>query len=173
VSAGHPSVRIWHENLVAMVGNDRMPLSALKPEHHVHGGLRLEIAGRLVPCLGYWGPDDVCFGQWLTELSQAAEALKTPGGRHTFDEGEQGQPAFVFEREGDKGFFTIAASEMSDGVAHPDWQRVEFLPIHFLAAYEGFRKSLFSELRAKAPVAGQMWLKRFDSKQEATDRPRD
>jgi hypothetical protein len=47
----------------------------------------------------------------------AAEALKTSGGRYVFDEGEQGQPAFVFEREGDQGFFSIAASEISDGDA--------------------------------------------------------
>src|SRR5262249_6850004 len=99
--------------------------------------------------------------QWLPELSHAAQALKTPGGRYSFDEGEQGQPAFVFEREGDEGFFTIAASEISDGVTDPDWQRIEFLPTDFLAAYEDFRKSFYSELLAEAPVAGEAWLKRF------------
>jgi hypothetical protein len=146
MSAGHTTVRIWHENLSALAGNDRKPLSTLTPINHVHGGLRLEIAGRLVPCLGYWGQDDVCFQVWLEELWLAAEALGTPGGRHIFDEGEQGQPAFVFEREGDRGFFTIAPSEISDGNAHTDWQRVEFLPADFLAAHESFRTSFSAEL---------------------------
>jgi hypothetical protein len=179
MSGGQPTVRIWHENLAAMAGNDRKPLSALTPEDHVHGGLRLEIAGRVAPCLGYWGPDDVCFGQWLEELWHAAEALSTPGGRHTFDEGEQGQPAFVFEREGDRGFFTIAASEISDGEADPDWQRVEFLPADFLAAHDNFRTSFCAELRGAAPAVAALWLGRFDLKQgsaersAAADRPRE
>jgi hypothetical protein len=124
----NPTVRIWYENLAAMVVNDRKPLSDLAFDRHVHGGLRLEIGGRLVPYLGYWGPDDVCFGEWVNELWLAAKALRDPGGRHVYDEGEQGQPAFVFEREGDRGFFSIAASEISEEEAHPDWQHVEFSP---------------------------------------------
>jgi len=87
-----------------MVANDRKPLTELTLDRHVHGGLRLEINGRLVPYLGYWGPDDVCFGEWVNELWRAAQALRDSGGRHVYDEGEQGQPAFVFEREGDRGF---------------------------------------------------------------------
>jgi hypothetical protein len=161
VSNDQPTVRIWHENLAVMAVNDRKPLSALTPESHVHGGLRLEIAGRLVPCLGYWNPDDVCFAQWLEELRHAAEALRTPGGRYTFDEGEQGQPAFVFERDGERGFFTIAASEISDGEAHSDWQRIEFSPSDFGAAHDRFRESFFAELRAAAPGPSEVWLRRF------------
>jgi len=76
----NPTVRIWYENLAAMVVNDRKPLSDLALDRHVHGGLRLEIGGRLVPYLGYWGPDDVCFGEWVNELWLAAKALRDPGG---------------------------------------------------------------------------------------------
>jgi hypothetical protein len=168
MSAEHPTVRIWHENLTtlpAMADNDREPLSALTAESHIHGGLRLEIAGRLIPCLGFWGPDDVCFGTWLEELCHAAEALRTPGGKHTFDEGEQGQPAFVFERDADRGFFTIAASAFSGGKAHPGWQRVEFVPGDFQAAYHSFRTCFSAELHAAAPATAELWLRQFRSKQ--------
>ncbi len=157
----HPTVRIWHENLAAIAVNERRPLSELTANNHIHGGLRVEIAGRLVPYLGYWGPDDVCFGQWLDELRQAAAALAQPGGTHVFDEGEQGQPAFVFEREGDRAFLTIAASEISDGQADPDWQRVEFSPSDFLAAHIQFRESLLAELLAASPTGAKAWLGRF------------
>jgi hypothetical protein len=150
---------MWCENLAAMAGNDRQPLSALAADSHVHGGLRLETAGRLVPGLGYWGPDDVCFGQWLGELRQAARALAQPGGRHVFDEGEQGQPAFVFERDGERGFFSIAPSELSDASGDPDWQRVEFAPAEFVAAYNELRDSFARALRQASPAAA--WLARF------------
>jgi hypothetical protein len=161
-----PTVRIWYDNLSALAGSERKPLFALAPGNHVHGGLRLEIAGRLVPSLGYWGQNDACFQVWLEELRRAAEALKPSGRRHIFDEGEQGQPAFVFEREGDQGFFTIAASELSDGEANPHWYRVEFSPEDFLAAYQNFRASFTAELRRVSPVAANAWLKRIDSKQD-------
>jgi len=164
MSSEHPTVRIWYENLAAMALNDRHPLSTLDPLSHVHGGLRLEIAGRLVPYLGYWGPDDVCFSQWLAELWCAARALEQPGGRYTFDEGEQGQPAFVFERDGDRAHFTIADSAV-DGVGDPAWQRVEFSPADFLAAHERFRESFLATLRAAAPVAAEAWITRFDPQQ--------
>lgn len=159
-----PTVRIWYENLAAMAVNDRHPLFALAANSHVHGGLRLEFAGRLVPYLGYWGPDDVCFSQWLGELSQAAAAMGQPGGRHVFDEGEQGQPAFVFERDGDCGFFSIAASELSGADADPDWQRVEFLLAEFVAAVTDLQASFATDLRAASPTEAEAWLTRFAPK---------
>jgi hypothetical protein len=156
-----PTVRIWHENLAAMAVDERRPLSELAADMHIHGGLRLEIAGSLVPYLGYWGSDDVCFGQWLDELRQAAAALAHRSGRHIFDEGEQGQPAFIFQRDGDRAFFTIAASEISDGLADAGWQRVDFNPDDFIAAYEQFVTSFCEELLAASPSGTKAWLTRF------------
>jgi hypothetical protein len=103
----------------------------------------------------------VCFGEWVNELWHAAEALRAPGGRHVYDEGEQGQPAFVFEREGDRGFFSIAASAISEVLADPDWQRVEFSPSDFLAAHDDFRTTFFAEVRAAAPTVAEKWLEQF------------
>jgi hypothetical protein len=103
----------------------------------------------------------VCFGEWVNELWHAAQALRDSGGRHVYDEGEQGQPAFVFEREGDRGFFSIIASEFSEGEAHPDWQRIEFCPNDFLTANADFRRKFFAELRAAAPKIADGWLARL------------
>ena len=35
---------------------------------HTHGRLEIKINGRALPYLGYFGPDDVCIGQWAHEL---------------------------------------------------------------------------------------------------------
>jgi hypothetical protein len=157
------SIRIWHENLAAMNSSERLPLSALAPDQHIHGGLRIEIRSRLVPYLGYFGPDDICFNTWLEELWSAAQAFESSGhARHTFDEGEQGQPAFVFEREDSRAYFSIAAAEFSGGVADPDWQRVEFSPSDFLAEHARFRESFFATLRADAPKVAELWIRNHD-----------
>ena len=51
-------IRIWCENLHvsrdrSSGGGDELPLSSLSRGDHIHGGLRFEIGGRLVPYLGY------------------------------------------------------------------------------------------------------------------------
>jgi hypothetical protein len=154
------SIRIWHENLAAMCVDERLPLSALTLENHIHGGLRLQFGERLVPCLGYFGPDDACFNTWLEELWSATRAFESAtDARYVFDEGEQGQPAFIFERVGDRAYFSIADSEFSGGKADPDWQRIEFSPDEFLAEHTHFRESLFATIRAAAPHVADQWIR--------------
>jgi hypothetical protein len=155
------TVRIWYENLAAMDADKRCPLSELSVKKCVHGGLRIEIAGRLVPYLGYFGPDDVCFAEWIRELRSAAHVLQNAGGRHVYDEGEQGQPAFVFERDGDCGFFSIAEAEFAGGDADPNWQRVRFAPSDLIREEDRFRKEVISQIRQVAPDVAEMWLKRL------------
>ena len=156
-----PSIRLWHENLRATSTQDLVPLSSLTLDEHIHGGLRLEFIGRLVPYLGYFGPDDVCFGTWFEELGLVADAFRaSTEGRHFFDEGEQGQPAYLFERRGDYAFFSIVDSEFSGGQADPDWQGIQFSPHEFLAAHDKFRQSFVSLLRAEAPHVADEWLLR-------------
>jgi len=158
-----PSVRIWYEHLAAMRISERLPLSDLGPDQHIHGGLRIQFGARFVPHLGYFGPDDACFITWLEELWSAAQAFEfATDVRYTFDEGEQGQPAFVFERVGDRAYFSIAASEFSGGEADPDWQHVEFSPVEFLAEHACFRESFFATVRAAAPHVAEQWIRRHD-----------
>jgi hypothetical protein len=164
VNEGH-FIRIWHENLAATRASERLPLSALTVDDHIHGGLRLMIGGRLVPSLGYFGPDDVCFNTWLEELWSASHAFESSANaRYVFDEGEQGQPAFVFERIGDRAYFTIADAEFSGGKADPNWQRVEFSHEEFLAEHARFRDTFLAALRAEAPTTADSWIHQNDPK---------
>lgn len=141
------SVRMWCGEMAALPEDERLPLSELTDESHIHGGLRLEIAGRRVPHMGCWSPEDVCFDDWLEELRQASRCLAVVGGRHVFDEGEQGQPAFLFERDGQWGYFSIVASGISGAQGDPDWQRVRFAPADFVVAFETFRLAFVALLR--------------------------
>jgi hypothetical protein len=86
---------------------------------HVHGRVTIEIAGRAVPHLGHLGPDDVCLNTWLVGLCNAVNALAETGGKYIFDEGEQGQPAFSFERLG---------MRFSSPSTSPCWAKAQLIP---------------------------------------------
>ncbi len=161
------SICIWYENLAATSVDERLPLSALDlDEHgHVHGCLRLQFQARFAPHLGYFGPDDACFNTWLDELWAVARAFDSATeASYTFDEGEQGQPAFLFERAGHRAYFSIIDSELSYGEADPDWQRVEFSPQEFLAEHARFRESFFATIRTEAPQIAEEWIREYDPK---------
>ena len=142
-------------------GFTRVPLSALEstPDWqcvHVHGRIAIEIAGRSLPYLGYFGDDDVCVDTWLVELAAARRAL-TAGTTYVFDEGEQGQPAFRFDRHGDTVLVSITKSEISDGTAHPDWQEIACEYAEFCAAVDGFVEDLERTTRAALPTKWTRW----------------
>jgi hypothetical protein len=159
-----PSVRIWCGSVVSVRAAECLPLSALTLDDHIHGELNLQIGGRLVPHLGLFDPSDVCFNTWLQELSAAARILgSSADARHVFDEGEQGQPAFVFERVGDRAYFSINDSEISEGRADLEWQRVEFSPGDFLDAHVRFRDSLFALIRAAALQVAEEWIRQHSA----------
>ncbi len=136
----------------------KRPLSAMKGGRgHIHGRLTVKMGERFVPGLGYWGPGDVCFGVWVHELIQARRVLShTDPARYVFDEGEQGQPAYQFDREGDSLFLSLVDSEV-DGEGIPSWQRVECVfddfgkEVHKLATE--FRATLLRE----NPRHGEAW----------------
>jgi hypothetical protein len=89
---------------------------------HIHGDLTISWNGKVVPGLGYFGPDDVCMGTWIHEFHEIIEALsKSETACYVFDEGEQGQPAYKFKRDGQWVYLSIIASELSDGLADPDF----------------------------------------------------
>jgi hypothetical protein len=71
-------------------------------------------------------------------------------------------PAFVFERDGDQEFFSIAASALSGAGGDPAWQWVEFSPAEFVAALADLRASFAAALRQASPTAAEAWLARFD-----------
>lgn len=159
MSDAPPTVRMWLESLVVAAATAR-PLAELSPNAHIHGGLRLEIQGRIVPYMGYWGPDDVCMHDWLVELQCAAIALGQEGGRHVFDEGEQGQPAFVFSRREGRGYFSIVESEISDAEGDEAWQEVAFDPDEFIEALRVLLEDFKGRLLSESPCVAPRWLAR-------------
>jgi hypothetical protein len=129
---------------------------------HVHGRLEITVNGVLLPYLGYFGPDDVCFNEWVFQLHSALSTLRSgTHSSHTYDEGEQGQPAFLFEREADVLFVSIVASELSDGEAHPDWQRVACSFTDFEHNVARFLTDFRQHLCSVAPEFAAEWWSRI------------
>lgn len=143
---------------------DGQDISALNEDCHVHGRLEIRIGNRAVPYLGYFGPDDVCFSDWINELDGVLEEFdgKTTA-TYLFDEGEQGQPAFLFERDHEQVFLSIVDSEISGGMRDREWQRVAFSFQDFAEQVKAFKAGFIKELRAAAPNAYTQWLNSFVS----------
>jgi hypothetical protein len=139
----------------------KLPVSALPDDGaaHIHGRLEIIVGGRALPHLGYWGPKDVCLGQWLQVLRDAVKALgAAPKSEYTYDEGEQGQPAFHWKRIDDKVFVSITDSVLSDGRADPTWNEVAFEYDEFVQEFEMFQSSLRVAVSKDAPVGGSVWF---------------
>jgi hypothetical protein len=158
------SVSITFGDLWAYSGelsDERVSLSELPADGraHIHGRLELSIHGRLLPHLGFFGADDVCFNTWLSELRTAAKRLsQSDRSEHVFDEGEQGQPAFTFERRGVSVYVTVAESLLGGGQADLDWQQVECKFDEFVDAIRHFETALRSAVLSQAPTAGEAWF---------------
>src|SRR5437879_1289096 len=110
---------LWTYSLSDTGTTHRLPISKLSEGlGHVHGRLEITIDDRPLPFLGYCGPSDVCFNEWVHELVEASGTLQaTDPGRYVYDEGEEGQPAFQFVRMGDSVFVSVIASELSGAPA--------------------------------------------------------
>jgi len=139
----------------------RRPLSSL-PESgagHIHGRLTITVNSRKLPYLGYFGPDDVCFNEWLKELHFAKKTLTSDDpSKYIYDEGEQGQPAFLFERKGDRLFLSIIDSEMSGAPGDDGWKNEEVGLSEFTFAVSKFEESFQHEVLAQNRRAAHNWL---------------
>jgi hypothetical protein len=127
---------------------------------HVHGRLRIEIDGRELPHLGFFGPDDVCLYTWVPELARIRSALAGGDARYVFDEGEQGQPAFVFERVGETVYVSIEDSriaELSGGHGDAEWQRVPCIAADLFEAIDRFFVALRAQMLAAGPYGAHWW----------------
>jgi len=128
-----------------------------EPGAHIHGFLAIEINGRRLPHLDFF-PDDVCVGEWAFQLRSALRALRSgDDSKFVFDEGEQGQPAFVFEREGDLLLVSVAASDLGGGSADPDWHHVACPFVDFEAGVEEFLTTFRARLVYEAHAVGEAW----------------
>jgi hypothetical protein len=151
---------MWTYGVSNSGGTDRQPPSRLGDKRnagHIHGGLTVEIAGRSIPHLGFFGPDDVCLNTWVVELCNVVNALVAAPGEYTFDEGEQGQPAFQFIRVGDEIVFSIVESALGGGRADTEWQGVRCPYEEFRAEVLRFLDELRDDLRQQVPENWGRW----------------
>jgi hypothetical protein len=139
----------------------RLPLSALAAgAHHVHGQLEIIISGRPLPALGYVGSDDVCLNTWTGEFCSVLAALRdTQESKYIFDEGEQGQPAYMFAREGDVLYVSVVDSKLSGARGSPNFQQVSCTWEVFREAVTEYLSALRKALEAEAPDYAATWFR--------------
>jgi hypothetical protein len=139
---------------------ERASLSTLDDDErsHVHGTLWIRVNGRELPALGYFGRDDACLGGWAAELHAAARTMEsTDPATYIFDEGEQGQPAFVFEREGPIVRVSLRPSHYGTAGHAPPWRPETCALADFVAEVKAFVTSLDATIRTATP-AGANWV---------------
>lgn len=162
------TVEISFENLLVVGYEDdsdggescRLPMSRLGLDENacVHGNISMTMAGRKVPHMGFFGPDDVCLWEWLGNWHEVESAFRAEQNASVVVGGaEQGEPAFVWEREGDTGLLTIADSELSGGRADLEWQKIRFSVAEFFAAHAQFREEAREFILREAPHCGLEW----------------
>lgn len=137
----------------------RAGLEALQdPGDHIHGEVEISIDGVLLPALGFFGPDDVCVNTWLAEIWQVVAHLSADEGtRYVFDEGEQGQTAYAFERSNDHLLLSVIDGA-GGGKADPAWQEVGTPFDEFVSQVGAFTSSLRTTLNNQAGDRGKAWL---------------
>jgi hypothetical protein len=139
--------------------SQRLPLSRLSDgDGHIHGLLRLALSGNVMPHMGFFGPDDVCFNTWIEELSHITRLLsESDVAAYTFDEGEQGQPAFHFQRQGDLLLVSVVDSTLSGAAGEPSYQGVTCSWESFLSAVASFFASFHGALFTQCPLVAETW----------------
>lgn len=133
-----------------------------KPEDlfkHIHGELHFRIDGRDVPYLGYWGPNDVCFNTWLPLLIELIKVMRAGEKRYEFDEMEQGQPAYVFEKSGYLILLSIVESKSGTSYGDENWQNIPFKLADLETAVSRLIAEFLAILQKKAPHQMDYWSK--------------
>jgi hypothetical protein len=109
--------------------------------------------------LGHFDPHDACLGSWAAELLTAARTLASGDpSRYVSDEGEQGQPAYVFEGPGDTVTLPVAKSEIGDGEGIPECGGETFDFLSLVAQVRRLYEDLRLWLDRAAPGKAERWL---------------
>ncbi|HJT72485.1 MAG TPA: hypothetical protein VJ720_00675 [Chitinophaga sp.] len=149
------------------MGQLRMGLGICKPvpntDHfsHVHGHLQIVIDEKVVPAMGYFGEEDVCLNAWFNVLGTIVRNFESgKDTEYTYDEGEQGQPAFQFVLiRPDEVAFSIVDSAISDGGGIQKWRNKIFPLSDLKKGYQKVTEQFLKEVAAKAPVQLPHWKK--------------
>ena len=126
---------------------------------HIHGFLEIQVKGRKLPYLGFFSERDVCFNTWIVVLYEVQQALRTSAyAKYVFDEGEQGQPAFQFQRQDDSVYISIVDASIGDGKADPEWQHIACNYRDFDNAIQGFMTDMQATLHTQLKEYAGLWL---------------
>lgn len=138
----------------------KRPLSELPDaEEHIHGTLSIVVGGKPLPMLGFFGPDDACLGSWAVELSNAVRKLSAADpSSYVYDEGEQGQPAFVFERHGNSVSVTVSKSLLSGGDGDQEWGTQTCTLSDFVEQVRRYLSDLQAAIDRAVPGMGLRWF---------------
>lgn len=141
----------------------KLPISYLNENEytHVHGEMQIIINGKVLPSFGIDSPDDVCFGYWIEMFTKLFEVFNMCLCQYTIEGGDQGKPAYRFEKEGDCVYFSIVDS-MLGGKRDPDWQRIEFSYRDLKRAFLEFKNRFIDTIRICAPQMVDYWSKKFE-----------
>ncbi len=140
---------------------DRAPLDELDDDErsHVHGTLWIRVNGHELPALGFWGPDDACLGSWVAELTRAVQALESSAHAcYVYDEGEQGQPAFVFSRFAESLRISLEPSALGHGIAPHPWPDQTCAFADFVLEVRKFLDTLRNVVCSASPAGGE-WFR--------------
>ena len=149
------------------MGQLRMGLGACKPVpntahfSHVHGQLQIVIDEKVVPAMGYFGEEDVCLNAWFNILGTIVRNFESgKDTEYTYDEGEQGQPAFRFVliKPGEVAF-SIVDSAISDGGGIKKWSNKTFPLSDLKTSYQKVAEQFLKEVAAQAPAQLPLWKK--------------
>lgn len=149
------------------MGQLKMALGICKPvsntDHfsHVHGHLQIVIDEKVVPAMGYFGEEDVCLNAWFDLLGTIVRNFESgKDTEYTYDEGEQGQPAFRFVLiNPNEVAFSIVDSAISDGGGIKKWSNKTFPLSDLKKGYQEVAEQFLKEVAAKAPAQLSRWKK--------------
>lgn len=150
---------LWTYGVERGGSTERESLVALRGAgEHVHGFLEIQVQGRALPALAYFGPDDVCFNEWARELTHLRTTITADGAKtYVYDEGEQGQPSYHFARAGDEVIVSVR-----DGIggaqADPEWRGVSCQLADVTDAIAGFSQRLNNAVASAAGERGREWI---------------
>jgi len=154
-------IELSFNNLWIEEAEERLPLSQLsgtyEPEgQHIHGELVLKIDSVQLPYMGYFGDDDVCFNTWLYELIHVSKLKDDEV--YTFDEGEQGQPAYKFQRSNNTLFISIVHSLLTGEPGDLQWENKSCDFTQFKEKLQNLVNEFSQNLKKASPSVCEKWL---------------
>lgn len=150
-------------NFGGWVYENRVPLTYLdgKTYSHIHGELEIIIKGRKVPHLGPYSDQDICIGNWMLFLVRMLDTFETRNLQtYTIGAGEQGQPDYKFDKEGDTMYLSILKST-AGGYDDPYWQRISFSYTEFKSEFQKFKEYLLLEISKISPSLADFWNEKW------------